>query len=466
MRIRSRSRARSHEWCAARLVPLAVCLTVFGLARPVVVAGQAAQPPQTAGMARTIVVATGKAALITHPVALRRVSVANAEVAEAVVVSPTEILLHGKATGTTSLVIWDASGGRALHAVEVTADAGSLERHFQVLFPGEKITVLASGNTFVLSGTLGDATVARRAVEIATATGSPVVDNMQVPAPHQVLLQVRIAEVNRSAMRELSANIVRVDPFNLRGDHEGASTTGRHTPLSQQFLNTPAGPEQTFSDAVNLFLFHPEAQLGVFLRALQAKGHFKSLAEPNLLALDGTEASFLAGGEFPFPVLQGGAASNAVTILFKEFGVRLKFTPRITNAGNIHLKVAPEVSSLDFANGLQVSGFQIPTLLTRRSETEVELRDGQTFAIAGLIDNTMTENADKIPILGDIPILGAFFRSQDRRHNRTELLVLVTPRLVQPSATPPPLPTGEPATWDWDKSVAGPANQASAAGAR
>jgi pilus assembly protein CpaC len=187
---------------------------------------------------------------------------------------------------------------------------------------------------------------------------------------------------------------------------------------------------------------------------------FKSLAEPNLLAMDGKKASFLAGGEFPYPVPQVSAGGTTITVVFKEFGVRLNFTPTITNSGNIHMQVEPEVSSLDFANGLQIQGFQIPTLRSRRASTEVELQDGQTFAIAGLIDNTMTENVDKFPILGDIPILGTFFRSKQAQQNRTELLVLVTPHVVQPSSTPPPLPTGEPETWDWDKSLREPVTPA------
>ena len=438
------------------LVPLVLCVTAFGLARPPVAAGQdVASVTQTDG---TVLVAVGKASMVHHPYPLRRVSIANADVAEAVVVSPTEIMIHGKAIGTTSLVVWDTEGGRVLRAVEVAVDAEAIERHFRVLFPGETgIAVTASGNTFILSGQVVNATVARRAVEIAQSTGATVVNNMQVPAPHQILLQVRFAEVSRGAMREMSANLMRIDPFNLRGDDEGIISTGRNTPPSNLFLDLDRpGPEQTFSDAVNLYLFNPEANVGVFIRALKAQGLFKSLAEPNLLALDGQEASFLAGGEFPFPVVQGSAANQAITIVFKEFGVRLNFTPNVTNSGNIDLQVEPEVSTLDFGTGLQVSGFSIPTILTRRAHTRVELRDGQTFAIAGLIDNSMSENVDKIPILGDIPILGALFRSQDIRHDRSELMVLVTPRLVQPSSAPIPVPTGEPETWDWDKSLREP----------
>ncbi len=213
------------------------------------------------------------------------------------------------------------------------------------------------------------------------------------------------------------------------------------------------GVADVVSDAVNFFIFHQPSGLAAFVRALQQRGLFRSLAEPSLLAASGDSASFLAGGEFPYPVLQGGTASNAVTIQFKEFGIRLDFKPVITNSGMIRLEVRPEVSQLDFANAVQISGFLIPSLLTRRAGTTVELADGQTFAIAGLVDNSMTKAVTKIPILGDIPILGYLFRSEEFRRNRTELLVLVTPHLVGPLDEAPPVPTGEPEGWGQDKAL-------------
>ncbi|MDX1623556.1 MAG: type II and III secretion system protein family protein [Gemmatimonadota bacterium] len=439
----------------ARLAGLVAIVAAYGLAQPETALSQGAASDFQDG--RTVEVAVGKAALVTHPTTLRQVSITDPDVAEAVVVSPREVLLHGRSTGTTSLVLWDREGRRQLRAVEVAVDAEALERHLRRLFPGEEVEVTASGNTFILSGEVDQSSVARRAVTIAEATGATVVDNISVPAPQQILLQVRFAEVNRSAIKQLGLNVVRVDPFNVRGDDEGSISTGQQSPFGGQFLDG-SGPDETFSDAVNLFLFEDDWKVGAFIRALKGQGLFKSLAEPNLLALDGKEASFLAGGEFPYPVPQGTAAGGqTITIVFKEFGVRLNFLPQITNSGNINLKVAPEVSSLDFASGLSIQGFEIPALRSRRAETEVELRDGQTFAIAGLLDNSITENIDKVPVLGDIPILGALFRSKDLRQNRSELMVLVTPRLVQPSATPPETPTGEPERWDWEPELEGPA---------
>ena len=439
---------------SALLFPLAFG-AALGLTRPPLAVGQDAAPAVSRAD-HTVSVAMGKAALVTHAINLRQVSISDPSIAEAVVVSPNEVLVNGKKMGSTSLVLWDASGRRELHSVEVTADAQALQRQFGLLFPNENLVVQASGNTFILSGSVSDASVERRAVAIAEATGATVVNSIAVPSPRQVLLQVRFAEVSRNALSELGFNILRVDPLNLRGADEGALSTGTFTAPGANFINDPPGPEQTFSDVTNLYLFDRGSEIGAFIRALQGKGMFKSLAEPNLLAMDGKEASFLAGGEFPYPVPQVSASGTSITVVFKEFGIRLNFTPNITNSGNIRMQVAPEVSSLDFANGLQIQGFQIPTLRARRASTEVELQDGQTFAIAGLIDNTMTENVNKFPILGDIPILGTFFRSKAAQQNRTELLVLVTPHVVQPSSTPPPLPTGEPETWQWDKSIREP----------
>jgi pilus assembly protein CpaC len=265
-----------------------------------------------------------------------------------------------------------------------------------------------------------------------------VINNIQAPTAEQVLLHVRFAEVRHSALQRLGAdlffqNIGNVD--NVVGD--GAT----------------ADVETLSEGIVNLFLTGEGANLDAVIRALRRNGDFRSLAEPNLIAIEGQEATFLAGGEFPYPSVQGGGGNNAVSITFKEFGIRLGFTPEVTNSGTIKLMVAPEVSALDFANGLVFQGFQIPSLVTRRAETQVELRPGQHLAIAGLLDNSMSEAVDKIPFLGDLPILGTFFRQKEKRQDRTELLVLVTPHIVEPSDVAPALPTGEPVLWDWNRNM-------------
>jgi hypothetical protein len=186
-----------------------------------------------------------------------------------------------------------------------------------------------------------------------------------------------------------------------------------------------------FSDFLNLFVFNAKEGLGAAIRALQTKGLFQSLAEPNLIATNGKEATFLAGGEYPYPVIQSGANTNSVTITFKEFGIRLTFTPTVLGGDLIHLKLKPEVSSLDFANAVTLEGFRVPALATRRTETEFELRDGQTFAVAGLMNNTLTSTMGKIPGIGDIPILGLLFKSRAYQKNQTELVVMITPTIIK-----------------------------------
>jgi pilus assembly protein CpaC len=400
---------------------------------------------------QVVSVSKGASALLVNTTPIQRFSIGDPAVAEAVVVSPTEILINGKTLGTTSLFLWDNTGSIKLYSVEVTADAPGLQRYLSSVLAGERIDVIASGNVVTLSGQVRDASVANRAVEIAKGSGATIVDNLSTPEAVQVLLRVRFAEVNKSAIKEFRSQLATLNPQDLdsRRDWVGSANTD---PQSGGFSD----------GVVDLGLFNANASIELLIRALTSKGLLKSLAEPNLIALPGREASFLAGGEFPYPAVQGGGASNSVSIVFKEFGIRLRFTPTITRSGSIRLKVAPEVSSLDFSNPLVFGGFTIPSLLTRRAETEVEMKNGQYLAIAGLVDNTMTDNMTKVPILGDIPILGQFFRSKDARQRRTELLVLVSPKLVLPSDTPALLPTGEPASWKWtgQMKMKGPADTA------
>ncbi|HET8648944.1 MAG TPA: type II and III secretion system protein family protein, partial [Gemmatimonadales bacterium] len=387
---------------------------------------------------QVVTVSKGASALLVNPSQIQRFSIGDPSVAEAVVVSPTEVLVNGKALGTTSLLVWDNAGQVKLYSVEVTADAPAIERYLKAILPDQDVDVTASGNVVTLSGEVRDASVADQAVEIAKGSGATIIDNLTTPTSTQVLLKVRFAEVSKSAMKAFRAQFATLNPQRLsdNGDWTGSTSTNPQT--------------GAFDDGVVDFgLFNANSSIEGLIKALSSKGDFRDLAEPNLVTLPGKEASFLAGGEFPYPSVQGGASNGAVSIVFKEFGIKLKFTPTITRNGTIRLHLAPEVSSLDFANALVISGFTIPSLLTRRAETDVEMKDGQYLAIAGLMDNTITDNVTKIPILGDIPILGQFFRSKDARQKRTELLVLVSPHLIQPSDRPTPVPTGEPETWKW-----------------
>jgi pilus assembly protein CpaC len=325
------------------------------------------------------------------------------------------------------------------------------------MFPSETLQVAQSGSSLVLSGNVSSKAAADRAAALAATMSPTVVNLVQTLESRQVvLLQVRFAEVDRKALQDVGFNLFSTGATNtigLIGTHQFDTTLGNVGAIPQTVqggseVRSPSlaaggigrhreGTPATFgfSDLLNIFLFRPDINLGATIKALQAKNVLQILAEPNVMALNGAEASFLAGGEFPFPVVQGGAAVGTVTVQFKEFGVRLNFVPHIMPDGVIRLKVAPEVSALDFANGLNISGFTIPSLNSRKALTEVELKDGQSFAIAGLIDNRLTEIAEKIPGLADIPILGALFKSRSQNKTNTELLVMVTPKLVDALST-------------------------------
>ena len=396
---------------------------------------------------RVVSVSKGNSALLVNPVPILRFSVGDPSVAEANVISPTEVILNGKGLGTTTLFVWDNSGEVRVYSVQVTADAPGLERFLRSLMPEEEIQVTASGNSVTLSGTVKDPNSISRAVQMAQGSGANVIDNLVGPPAVQVLLKVRFAEINRTAIRDWATRFRVLNPHEISDEGNWSG-----------FVNPSAS-----DDVIGFLLDSGNEEIEAFVQASISRGDLRTLAEPNLLTLPGKEAYFLAGGEFPYPTIQSGA-SNAVTIVFKDFGIKLRFTPNIARNGAIRLKVAPEVSTLDFANGLVISGFEIPSLRTRRAETEVELREGQYLGIAGLLDNESTRNLTKIPILGDIPILGELFKSRALRQRRTELVVLISPHFVMASDTAPRIPTGEPGNpapvtpWKWEGNLKPPAN--------
>ena len=370
----------------------------------------------------------GRSAVLTTDRPIRRVSLSTPDVADALVTSPHEVLIHGKAPGTISLLVWSDTGRISSHDVVVRRDLDALEEHLSQLFPGEAITVAANGSDIVIAGTVSSQYVVEKAAAVVVGhveNAENVVNLLRQQegvAAEQIMLRVRFAEVSRTALQELGASFF----TNILGHND---FVGRLT--TQQFAAPDFDADEglVFSDFLNVLAFNTSEDIGVVIKALKTRGLFQSLAEPNLITQNGTEAMFLAGGEYPYPVLQG--TTGAVTVHFKEFGVLLRFTPTIVGPDRIHLKVAPEVSALDFSNSISISGFRVPSLTTRRTETEVELRDGQTFAIAGLIDNTVTETMSKIPGLGDIPILGLLFKSRAYQKHQTELVVMITAHIVR-----------------------------------
>ena len=407
-------------------------------------AGQATLPAASAQSSAPLRVMVDKSLLINTTERLKRISVTDPNVAYATVITPTQILVHGRSPGEVSLLIWDENERSRSFDLRVDVDVSACAEEEKRVFPDEQISVTPSRAAIVLSGHVTTEDVAKRAGELAAAYSKNVV-NVLTYGPvgaQEVLLEVKFAEVDRTALTQLGANILSTGAANTIG----STTTGQFGGLGSQQITTTTGQtgpftsNQTISNVLNLFLFRPDIHFGAVIEALQTKNLLQILAEPNLIAVNGKKASFLAGGQFPFPIVQPGQGFTAVTISFKEFGVKLDFTPVIMPNGNIHLTVAPEVSTLDYADALTISGFTVPALSTRKAETEFELRDGQSFVIAGLIDNRVTDIWNKIPGLGDIPILGNFFKSKSAQKSNSELMVLCTVHRISPSSEPPPGP--------------------------
>jgi pilus assembly protein CpaC len=383
-----------------------------------------------AGAPADLIVMVSRSIVLDHDARIRRVSVSNSDIAEAVAVSTKEILLNGKAQGDTTLTLWDAAGSRSEYEIHVLPSAAQIEAVKTELLKevGPAAAITVEGKNVFLRGTVPDEVAADRALSIASTLGK-VVNLLRVsvaPGEPQILLKVRFANISRNATQQLGFNLFTADQKGLAN-----VTTG-------QFGSHPTGIASpansiTFTDLLNVFYFRPDLNIGAFIEALEAKSLLEILAEPNLLTVSGRPASFLAGGEFPFPTIQGGAAGvGQITVQFKEFGIRLGFLPTITPRGTIRMTVSPEVSSLDYTNGLVVNGYSVPGLATRRVQTEVELEAGQSFVIAGLLNNQTQEQLNKIPGLSNIPLLGKLFESRSITKSNTELLVMVTPELVKP----------------------------------
>ncbi len=415
--------------------------------------GPAATPQTPSGGesqgAAPLRVMVGKSLLINTTERLKRVSVTDPSVADAIVVTPTQILVHGRSAGEVSLLIWDELERSRSFDLRVDVDVSATAEEERRVFPDEQITVTPSRSAIVLSGHVTTEDIAKRAEMIAAAYSKNVV-NVLTYGPvgaQEILLEVKFAEVDRSAATQLGVNFFTPGTGNTVGTLSTGQYGGTTISTTSASTSTAGGttttsttstpPTINLTNPLNLFLFRNDLNFGAVIQALQQKSLLQILAEPNLIAVNGKEASFLAGGEFPFPIVQPGQGFTAVSISFKEFGVRLRFTPVIMPNGNIHLRVVPEVSELDFTNGLTISGFNIPALSTRRADTEFELQDGQSFVIAGLMDNRLTQIANKFPGLGDIPILGNLFRSKNLQKSKTELMVLCTVHRIAPSTQAP-----------------------------
>ena len=389
----------------------------------------------------------GKSITIDYPADIARISTSNPDVVDASPVTAREVLVHGKSFGTVTMIVWSKTGERNFYNVTVEQNLEPLRKLMRETFPKEDIHVQSSRDSMSLTGKVSSKDVSDRATALSVPFSKTIVNNLQIAAAaveKQILLRVKFAELDRTAASQFAVNLISTGATNTPGrittGQFPAPSTSTVTGQNNANLNLPT----TFniSDALNIFAFRSDLNLGALIKALQSRSLLQILAEPNLITSNGKEASFLVGGEFPIPVLQGGGNSGAVTIMFREFGVRLTFNPTITENSTIRMYVKPEVSTLDVAHGISFNGFTIPALSTRKMETNIELGEGQSFVIGGLIDNRLTETISRIPGLSSLPILGNLFKTKEVDRNNTELIVMVTPEITMPlqAGEPKPLP--------------------------
>jgi pilus assembly protein CpaC len=409
-------------------------------------------------------IAVGHSLLIKTQSRVKRILTGNPSVLESVLTSPNEVVLTAKQTGGSSLLLWDEAGQSRMIDVAADVDVNALRNAIEQSYPGSSVDVQSQEGKIVLVGTVPSAAVADQMVKMAGNYSKEVVSGLQVaaaPRLKQVMLKVRFAEVDRAKLTAFGINLFSTGATNTIGTISTQQFGSQSLNTQSQSGSTTGISQFNLSDLLNVFLFRPDINLGATIKDLQQKNVLQILAEPNLMAISGQPAHFLAGGEFPYPTVQGtGTGLATVTIVFKPYGVKLEFVGTIGDDNTIRLKVVPEVSSLDYSNTVTISGFVLPAIQTRRAETEIELKDGQSFGIAGLLDERTTATLSKVPGIADIPILGELFKSRNVNRTNTELIVLVTPVIVDPVAGPVPAPAAQPSmpmenlnTGDFDKGL-------------
>ena len=373
----------------------------------------------------------GRSTFVNTQHRLTRVYVTAPSILDTYTASPNQIVVTAKKPGTSSLIVWDEAGESQAFTVTCDLNIDALREALKQAFPNEGVQVSGTEGHVVLSGTVATDKVSEQAVKMAAQYAKDVINALVVnPARvKQVLLKVRIVEVDRSKLNAFAVNL-----FRATGNLIGGSTTGQQT---STLTTTPAASglpaTALFTNPLNFFIYNFGHGLGATIEDLQTMNVLEILSEPTITAMSGEKGSFLAGGEFPFPVVQGGAGGlTSITIQFRPYGVKLEFTPTVNPDGTIQLKVAPEVSSLDYNNAVQISGYTIPALSTRKADTQVVLRSGETFAISGLLDKRATDQFSATPGIASVPILGQLFKSKNVNHSDQELIVIVTPTIVDP----------------------------------
>jgi len=432
--------ANSHWRTANRILPLACCL-LAGVCRAHPAAGQSgvpsntgtAQPPAAVALPLSVSstaggdklrITVGRSVVLTSATALRRVFVGNPAVLQTFTSGTTEVVLTAKAAGVSSMVMWDEAGGRRLYTVFADVDPDALRASLDQAFPGSAVHAEAGEGKIFLTGSVATEAASDAAFKMASLYAKEVVNSLRIAPVHdkQVQLKLRIVEVDRTRLEQLGINI-------FAGGRTAVGTT------TGQFASTTtgSGSSLTVGDPLNIFLYNSKLNVGLTVQDLEQKQVLQVLAEPTLTTLSGLPARFLSGGEFPFPVVQGGTgAATAITIQFRPYGVKVDFTPTVNPDGSIRLKLSPEVSTLDYSNAVTISGFTIPALSTRRAETEVEIKDGQSFMVSGLLDHRTTEIMSRVPGISSVPILGQIFRSKNFNHSVVELVIIVTASVIDP----------------------------------
>lgn len=418
-----------------------------------IVAATACVIPAQTAPPREMVLIVGRGELLQFSNDIKTVAASEPRIADVSVVSPREVMINAKGLGKSTVIVWETGVAPRRYNVSVNADSmefDAVKRAVTEAMGGGSISITGNLETVVLSGKADSIEAARKAEAIASTYGKKVVNLIQTPPPpepRQVMLEVKFAAIDRIALQEVGFNLLSRNPNTLGAVSTQQFSTPRFSQLqfqNQEFSNSTLN----IADLLNMFVFRPDLNIGATIRALQSRNLLQMLAEPNLIALEGREASFLAGGEFPFPTLTatstGGSTAPVVTVQFKKFGVQLDFKPEITSDNRIHLKLRPQVSSLDYANAVTLQGFLIPAVATRFTETEAILSDGESFAVAGLIDNRVIQAMSRVKWLGDVPVLGQLFRSRSTRKTNEELLVVITPHLVKPLT-----PDQKPKMPDW-----------------
>jgi pilus assembly protein CpaC len=417
------------------LITALICAALFGLSsvahgqQATSVSASFADPPKESIAINVLV---GQSRVINFDRKIGRFSVSNPDVAEAVLVAPDQVLVNGKAFGQVNFIAWEKESGKFLvFDVFVRANLSLIDSQMRALFPKDDIRLSQANGSVVISGSVTNPLTATQAEQVVKAAGFQTVNMLTSPTGNkaQIQLQVRVAEVSRTKAREIAPS------YGFARDSSVGYLNSGNSPTSVKdvAVNSVASSLLTnIAPPLNLLIGNGSSGLTGFLHALKSVGAIRSLAEPNLIAMDGQDASFLAGGEFPVPIVQSGTDKAAVTIVWKEYGVRLNFKPTIIDEDHIRLELEPEVSTIDFANGVKFEGFLIPALKTRRAKTGVELRDGQSFALAGLLDNNETQTMSKVPGIGDLPVIGNLFKSKSFNKDETELMFFVTAQLVKP----------------------------------